>query len=59
VRGKERRIGTGWELRCAQIVPESLPEAAGVGGIASRFAGSLVAFGRRKKREEREEVEGL
>jgi hypothetical protein len=36
-----------------------LPEAAGVYGIASRFAGSLVAFGRRKKRKEREEVEGV
>jgi hypothetical protein len=36
-----------------------LPEAAGVCGIARRFVGSLVAFGRRKKREEREEVEVL
>jgi hypothetical protein len=36
-----------------------LPEAAGVCGITSRFAGSLVVFGRRNKREEREEVEGL
>jgi hypothetical protein len=36
-----------------------LPKVAGVYGIVSQFAGNLVAFGSRKKREEREEVEGI
>jgi hypothetical protein len=36
-----------------------LPEAAGVCGIVSQFVSSLVTFQTRKKREEREEVEGL